>query len=109
MTITHTHTTSVEQLDSNGFAIDELDVTIAFHNHKGSRATRIDPACDDELEVLTVTHGGKDAPGWAWDAATTTAIQSEMREVVAADSEDAAEFLADCRRDEAMMRDWDDR
>ena len=107
MTVTHTLTTSVDQIDSAGFAIAELDVDITFCVHGGSRATCTDPEYGAELEVLTVTHGGKDAPGWAWDIVQNNgAIRDAMWEVVAADRDDAAEWRAQCRRDDAMMTGW---
>jgi len=111
MTMTHTLTTSVNVTDDAKNVIAEMDVTITFRVIAGYPETSATPAEPDELEIETVVCAGTvyDAPYWSWDATTTTAIQSEMREVVAADREDAAEFLADCRRDKAMMRDWDDR
>ena len=107
MTVTHTLTTSVDQIDSAGFAIAELDVDITFCVHGGSRATCTDPEYGAELEVLTVTHGGKDAPGWAWDTVqSNAAVQAALWAVVAADREDAAEWRAQCRRDDVMMAGW---
>jgi hypothetical protein len=107
MTMNHTLTTSVDQTDSAGMSTAELDVDIIFRVHGGSPATRTDPAYDAEIEVMTVTHDGEVAPGWAWDIVQDNArIQAEMWEVIAADRADAAEWHAQCRRDDAMMARW---
>ncbi len=104
----HTLTTCVDQTDHAGVTTAEMDVRIIFRVHGGSRATRIDPACDDEIEVLTVTHDGKVAPDWAWDIVQDNpGIQAEMWEVVAADRAEAAEWREQCRRDDAMMARWE--
>lgn len=96
-----TFTTTLMWHDSRGGEI-ETDVRVLYSYSKGYPATWEEPGCDAEVEIikLTASDPSIEVPESFY---TSEELIQKCHEDWLADAEDAREWLAQSRRDDALM------
>jgi hypothetical protein len=85
----------------------ELELDVIYDISPFIAATHAQPEEGGEVEIISVKHGGADWPLTdAEEAEVLTACQERAQSDIENEAAEAAEWHAQCRRDDALMGDY---